>query len=325
MKAEYWMMKLFRYGFILFLILTINFLIPRLMPGDPISNILGLDVSWVDPTMVESLKAQYGLDKDLWEQYLIYLGSIFTMDLGFSISMNAPVMELILGRIGISLVMLFPAVILGSLLSLNLGVHCGIHEGGWADRAITPMMALVYAMPAFLIAMLSLTIFGYHLGWFPMGQFYSGGDNGAPFILDVIYHLTLPISVMTLLVASSYFLVIRNAVLQIRSEYFINVKKAHGLPGGIIQNNHIMRNVLNQYLSMLALSMGGMISGALIIEVVFSIKGMGYLLYDAILSNDYPLMQGCFIFISFAVLIFNMIAEILYAIVDPRIADGGRR
>lgn len=295
-----------------------------MMPGDPVSNILGLDAAWVDQSIVDGLIAQYGLDKSIEEQYWIYLKSFFTFDMGYSISMNQPVLDLIMLRLYVSLHMLLPAVIIGSLLALHLGVRYGLREGRGGDRFATNVMILIYAMPAFLIGMVSLTVFGYHLGWFPLGQFYSG-DLDRLYLLDVAYHLTLPIFTMSLLVASSYYLVIRNAVIQIKNDYFVSVKSAHGLSDEAIRTNHITRNILNQYLSMLALSMGGIISGALIIEVVFSIKGMGYLMYEAILANDYPLMQGCFIVISIAVLLFNMLAEILYSVLDPRIADGGVR
>ncbi|MDD1772964.1 MAG: ABC transporter permease [Methanomassiliicoccales archaeon] len=324
MDKRYIIAKILRYSIITLLILTVNFAIPRMMPGDPISNILGDDVAWVDQATVDDLTAQYGLDKSVLDQYLIYLSSIFTQDLGYSISMGAPVSKLILSRASISACLMLPAIIIGSVSALYLATFVGMRKGGRTDKAVTSFMVTVHAMPAFLSSMLMLTVFSYHLDIFPLGHFYSG-DDGTPFVLDVMYHLALPIIVLSCMVAASYYLVLRNSVVQIKDEYFITAERAHGIPERVIKSKHVRRNVLTQWVSMFAMSVGGIISGSLILEIVFSIEGMGSLLYDAIMSNDYPLMQGCFIVICFVVLAANMAAEILYGLIDPRVADGGGR
>jgi len=320
MDRRYLLMKLLRYSLITLLILTINFAIPRMMPGDPISNILGDDVAWVDQGVVDMLTEQYGLDRSIQEQYLIYLSSIFTFDLGYSISMGTPVGELIYQRAWVSACLMLPAIVIGSTAALRLATFMGMRKGGMADRMTTALMVFFHSMPAFLSSMLMLTVFSYHLDIFPLGHFYSGHG---PLVWDVLYHLSLPILVLSLLVASSHYLVLRKSVLQIKDEYFIVTRRAHGIPPKIIRSKHITRNVLDQWVSMLALSLGGIISGSLILEIVFSIEGMGTLLYAAIMANDYPLMQGCFIVICGVVLLANLAAELLYGLLDPRIADGG--
>lgn len=321
MNKKYLASRVLRYGLITWLILTINFAIPRMMPGDPISNILGEDVAWVGQDTIDALTAQYGLDKSLFDQYVIYLSSLLSWDLGYSISMGAPVSDLIVQRLLVSLCLMLPAIVFGSMLALKLGIDAGMNKGGKMDRSLTTIMVIVYALPSFLTAMLMLTIFSYHLDIFPLGHFYSGRTD-IPYVLDVAYHLALPIIVLSLLVTASYYLVLRNSVIQIRDEYFITALRAEGLPEKDIRRKHIVRNVLTQFVSMFALSVGAIISGSLILEIVFSLEGMGTLLYDAIMSNDYPLIQGCFIVICLAVLVANMAAELLYGLIDPRVADG---
>jgi len=324
MDRRYIAAKVLRYSIITLLILTVNFAIPRLMPGDPISNILGDDVAWVDQATIDRLTAQYGLDKSVLDQYLIYLSSVITQDLGYSISIGAPVSKLILERASISACLMLPSIIIGSVSALYMATFVGMRKGGKTDKALTSVMVTMHAMPAFLSSMLMLTIFSYHLDIFPLGHFYSG-EEGLPYVLDVMYHLALPTIVLSFLVASSYYLVLRNSVIQIKDEYFILAERAHGIPERQIKTRHVRRNVLTQWVSMFAMSIGGIISGSLILEIVFSIEGMGTLLYGAIMANDYPLMQGCFIVICFTVLAANMAAEIMYGLIDPRVADGGGR
>lgn len=311
-----------RYSVILLLVLTINFMLPRMMPGDPVTNILGMDALWVDQSVVDTLTAQYGLDKSLAEQYVNYLASLFTLDMGYSIRMHAPVADLVASRIWVSVAFALPALILGSIIALTLGTYMGMKKGSMAERGVTSALVFIHSMPVFLLGMVMLSVFSFKLGIFSMGQFHEGA-TGIMSIFDTIYHLTLPITVLTIAIACSYYYVIHNSVVQIKEEYFIAAKRAHGISEDDIISKHVTRNVLTQFVSIFSINLGSVVSGSLIVETVFSINGMGTLLYNAIAANDYPLIQGCFIVITLSVLLANFFAELLYGIIDPRVADGG--
>lgn len=318
---SYFASKVVRYSIIMIIVLTINFLIPRMMPGDPLRNQFGEDYTRMDPVFIEAQRAKYGLDKPLLDQYIAYLSSVARLDLGYSIHQSMSVLDIIEKRLFWTMVITIPAIILGGLLALYLGTLTGLRRGRWFDKVVTGGSMLVYSIPTFFIAMMAVTIFSFYLGWFPLGQIYSGTTEGGAYMLDVAWHLFLPISVLALAGATNKYLVIRNSVTQILDENFIFVARAKGLSDGEIARKHVIRNVLPQFISMMALSFGFIVTGAMLIEIVFSIKGMGSLLYDAISMRDYPVIQGIFVILMVFVLVSNFAADILYGITDPRIRD----
>ncbi len=310
-----------RFAVILFLVLTITFILPRMMPGDPVENLFGETVTRVDPSVRAFLEEKYGLDRSLPEQYVKFLSSIFTLDFGYSITLGMEVSDLIEQRMTWTIVLLLPAIIIGSVASFLLATKCGMRRNGALDRTASFFAILIHTVPGFLVAMLFVRVFSFELGWFPLGHLRSGEYQGIVDLGDIAYHMFLPIAVVALLVGSSQFLVLRNSVTQIGDEYFIFVARSKGLRRNDVETRHVIRNVLPTFLSMLALNIGFIVSGALLIEIVFSIQGMGNLLYDAIRLQDYPLMQAIFIILTFCVLSMNLIAEVLYGLADPRIGD----
>ncbi|AFD00554.1 ABC-type dipeptide/oligopeptide/nickel transport system, permease component [Methanocella conradii HZ254] len=320
-KFNYLTGKLLRYGFTLFIILSINFFIPRAMPGDPMVNLLGEDALHVDEQILDALRAEYGLDRPLHEQYLEYMFGIIQLDFGYSIHKNLKVADLIKDRLFWTLVLVFPSIIMGGILALVFGSIAGFRHGGNVDKLLTSLNIFLYTLPSFLFAMVIVSIFSFHLGWFPLGNLSSGKLEGLPYLLDVGWHLFLPVAILSIHEATYIFLVVRNSITQIMGEYFVFVAKAKGLPERIIELRHVLRNVLPQFISIMALNFGFMVSGALIIEVVFSLNGMGTLIYDAVMARDYPVMQGCFVVLTIFVVAANFVADLLYGIADPRIAD----
>jgi peptide/nickel transport system permease protein len=291
------------------------------MPGDPIINLFGERLIYVDPDMRAFLEAKYGLDKPLGDQYLIFLSTIFTFDFGYSISLAMYINKLIAERVIWTIALVLPSIIIGSTISLLLAMNCGMNRGTGKDKTLSALAIFLHTVPGFLIGMVFLRIFSLQLGWFPLGHLSSGSYSGWLYYLDIAYHLILPFSVLTLLIASSQFLILRNSVTQINDDYFIFVARSKGLSEIQIAWNHVLRNILPVFLSMLAMNLGVMISGALLIENVFSLQGMGTLLYEAVTMQDYPLIQSIFIILTFSVLIMNLIAEILYGLADPRVGD----
>lgn len=320
-RKAYILGKLIRYSFTFFLILSLNFALPRMMPGDPIVNLLGEEALHNDPGMIELLRSKHGLNKPLHDQYISYIYSLSRMDLGFSIHKNLSVSRLIANNLLWTLLLVFPAVLIGSILALLFGSLAGFRNNGISDYLLTALALLLYTCPPFLLAMLLLSIFAFHLGLFPLGNLTSGGKEGLHYALDVAWHLFLPAAALSLLGASYKFLVIRSSVIQIFDEQFIVAARAKGLTERSILLRHVIRNVLPPFISMVALSFGFMVSGALIVEIVFSLNGMGTLIYDAVMARDYPVMQGCFLVLTVFVLAANFAADMLYAVADPRIGE----
>lgn len=291
------------------------------MPGDPIYNVLGGKVIQYDLKTLDEMRAKYGLDKPLFEQYLDYLSSISRLDLGYSIEKMISVMELLRDRIFWTLILILPSIVIGDLMALIIGTIAGCKNGKMIDRLLTYFSIIFYASPSFLLAMIFIFLFSFHLRWFPFGHFSSGMMEGLSYLMDVMWHMFLPVTILSIIGFTYIFFVVRNSVTQLLGEYFIFVTKAKGLQERTIVLRHIMRNVLPQFVSMLALDFGFLVSGALIIEILFSLNGMGALIYEAVLVRDYPVLQGAFLVITIFVLTANLLADMLYGIVDPRIAN----
>ena len=221
--------KAVRFAMIAFLVLTIAFLLPRMMPGDPVSNLFGESVTNVDPFVRQSLEAKYGLDRPIWEQYVTFLSTIFSFDFGYSISLGLDVNYLVSKRLLWSVIMILPAIAIGAAVSFILAIRCGMNRGGWADRTFSFISIMVHTVPGFLVAMVFVRFFSFQLDLFPLGHVSSGTQTGWDGIVDIAYHLFLPITVLSLLVGSSKFLILRNSVTQINDEYFIFVARSKGL------------------------------------------------------------------------------------------------
>jgi peptide/nickel transport system permease protein len=313
--------KLFRYALTFFLIATLIFILPRMMPGDPIVNKLGEKALHADPQTLAMLRAYYGLDKPLHVQYVNYLMSILRLDLGYSITKNLRVSELIGYRLFWTTALSVPAIALGGLIGLLLGSIAGYYHGKKIDALLTGANLLLFTCPSFFLAMLAVSAFGFHLGWFPLGNISSGTTDGFAYLADVAWHLFLPVAVLSAIGAVCDFLTIRSSVKEVMGEYFVFVARAKGLPERAIALRHVARNILPQFISIMALNFGFMVSGALIIEIVFSLNGMGVLIYDAVLARDYPVLQGALLVLTAFVLSANFLADLLYGIADPRIGE----
>ncbi len=319
LNRRYILMRTIRFVLSFFIILTVVFLLPRIAPGDPIENALGMDFISATEYEKQYYMAKWGLDKSIFEQYVLFLQSIFTFDFGYSFTQDQKVTEILTYSMVQSVKLVLPALLIGSFAALVVGLHTGIKNGTKRDRLITGSVIIVHTIPSFIIGIVVLAVFSFYLGIFPLGH-SSTGDGG---LADQIYCLTLPIATLSLLTFTGYYLIIRSATMQICEEQFIRVEREHGFSEDYINSKHVARNIGTQFVSMFAMSLGGMISGAMIIEVVFSLNGMGNVVYGAISASDYPVIQGAFIFITASVLIANLIAELSYGMLDPRIADGG--
>jgi len=289
------------------------------MPGDPFINILGEEFYYADPELVEGLKAKYGLNKPLHEQYIAYLINLAHCNWGYSFHYMQPVFDVIALRLKWTLLLLMPSIVLGTIIGMIAGSIAGWRNKSKLDIGVTSTFLLIYSMPHYWLAMLFVLIFAFHLNLFPLGGICSGESEGLEGLIDILWHMGLPVLVLTLFNASYKHLIMRNSVVQVLEEDFIVTARAKGLKDRAILFKHVLKNALLPLVTIVALDFGFMVSGTLLVEIVFSWNGMGTLIYDAVIARDYPILQGCFLITAVCVLVANFLADIGYAILDPRV------
>ncbi len=320
---RFFLRRLAFYAFTAWAAITINFFLPRVMKGDPISAYLQKNQGKVSPEAIDSLRTLFGLDstKSLWQQYIDYWGLLFHGDLGRSFSRGlAPVTDIIASALPWTVGLVGLATVFSFIIGTSLGALIGWRRGSRAD-AVVPIATFFSTVPYFWMGLIVIAVFSSTLGWFPASHAY--GKGSAPewsldFILQVVQHGALP--AITIVVASlgGWVLGMRNMMMTVLDEDYVTVAQAKGLKPRRVLVNYAARNALLPQLSSFALSLGFIVGGTLVMELVFSYPGVGKLLLDATTAKDYPLMQGLFLVIALAVLLANIMADIAYAILDPR-------
>jgi len=299
-------------------VLAFNFFLFRVMPGDPI-GLLTRSEKLTDSDVAE-LKHEYGLDEPLFpQQFLNYSGDVLRFDLGTSLRTGVPVSTLIAVRV-------WPTVLLvgiGTLLATALGVLIGI-KGGWARGSLFDTSTLygslvLYSMPEGWLGMLLLITFAGTLGWFPAGGFHSTDTVGFARVIDVANHLFLPCLTLTLGYIGEYAIVMRSALLETVDEDYIQTAEAKGVPDHLVRRHHAVPNAFLPTFTLIFLSFGYVLGGAIVIEAVFSWPGLGQLTYDSINQLDYPVIQAIFLITSAMVIVFNLAADLMYGLLDPRV------
>ncbi|MDN5343260.1 ABC transporter permease [Oceanotoga sp. DSM 15011] len=306
--------------------LTINFMLPRMMPGDPVSVMVAKFQGKLNPEAIHSLQKAFGLDTNLSpiNQYFDYLKRMFTGDFGISISYFPSNVSDILSRafpwtIGLAGISLIIAFTLGTILGI---------KSSWKRNSALSSSSVIFslffnAMPYFWFALLINYIFGFALGWFPLSGAYDGDSIGFSKFISILYHAFLPALTIIITAMGGWLLTMRNNMITVLAEDFVSFAYAKGLSEEQIVYSYAARNAILPSFTGFAMSLGFVVSGTLLTEIVFSYPGIGYLLYQSVLNMDYPLMQAIFLFITLSVLIANFIADILYVFLDPRARTGG--
>ena len=304
--------------------ITLNFLLPRLMPGDPVTRMLSRSQQRLEPQQVEALQQMLGVNGGpWWQEYPEYLRRIFTGDFGVSISrFPTPVTEVIAQQLpwtlllgGVSLVI---AVVLGNLL----GILAAWRRGGLLDSVAPPLLVFIGSFPYFWLAMGALYLFGVMLGWAPLRHAFSVGLTPSwdpTFIGDVAAHLLLPALSIVLVSIGGWMLGMRNTMIATNAEDYILMAEAKGLSPTRVMLRYGARNALLPSVTSIGMSIGFIVGGALLTEVVFAYPGVGYQLLAAVQGLDYPLMQGLFLTITAAVLLANLLVDLVYVRLDPRV------
>ncbi|BAF70593.1 ABC transporter permease [Nitratiruptor sp. SB155-2] len=308
--------KLFYLVWMMLLISLISFFAIHLAPNSFFSA--GELNPNITKETLEHLKSIYGLDKPLWQQYLSWLSAMLHFDFGISFASGKPVIDEIMDRIGVTLGINLTAMICIFFLSLYLGIKSALKSGSWLDRAIQQLSLLSFSMPSFYLALLLIIFFSVKLQLFPLAGLHSmEPKEGLDYYLDIAWHLVLPVFVVIFVGFGTLTQYVRSLVIEILKSDYIFFAKARGATQKTIIKNFVLPNLKPPIVTVLGLSLPGIIGGSVILESIFSINGMGLLFYQAALSRDYPVIMGIMIITAFLTLLGNILADIALLKLNP--------
>lgn len=307
---------------VLWAVATILFLMFRLMPGNPLA-------AYIDPTFTleqqEALIRQFGLDQPLWRQYFTYLGNLLQGELGQSFRYRTPVAERIWLLLPNTLILTFSSLILAYAFGILTGAWLAWRRGSRVEGAALPVVLATRAMPEFWLGMVLLAIFSFSLGWFPAGGTRSAGTQYASLwdlytSADFLSHLVLPMATLAIYSQGLPLLLMRSNMLDVMKEDFVTMARVKGLSPWAVVVRHGARNALLPVMTSFAISVGYQLQGNVVVESVFSWPGLGRELVASVSASDYPLAQGAFLMIAVVVVAMNLVADLLYTFLDPRIS-----
>jgi peptide/nickel transport system permease protein len=305
---------------VLLAIIVLNFFLIRLAPGDPAVVMAG-EAGASDQIFVAQLREKFGLDRPLPEQLLIYVKGIASFDLGFSFRQQAPVARLIAERLPATLLLTLTAFAISLGLGILFGVLAARFAGTFLDTAITVVALIFYATPLFWIALIAILLFSVWADWLPSFGYETvgAGYTGFRHALDVGAHLVMPAATLGLFFMATYTRMTRASMLEVKRLDFVKTARAKGLRDGVILRRHVLRNALLPVVTLAGVHAGTLVGGAVLTETVFAWPGMGSWLRDAIFASDYPVLQGGILFLALVFVMVNLVVDISYALINPRI------
>lgn len=305
---------------VLLAIVVLNFFLIRAAPGDPALVMAG-EAGASDEIFVAQLRERFGLDQPLPVQLALYVKGIATLDLGFSFRQQMPVADLIFSRLPATLLLTLSAFAISLALGILFGSLAARRAGSWSDTLITVIALVFYATPLFWVALMAVLVFSVTMGWLPAFGYETvgAGLTGVARLYDIAQHLVLPATTLGLFFMATYARMTRASMLQVSRLDFVKTARAKGLGEGVIQRRHVLRNALLPVVTLAGLQAGTLVGGAVLTETVFAWPGIGRLMYEALLQRDYNLLLGIFVVSSAMVLIFNLVTDLIYRLVDPRI------
>ncbi|WP_029934514.1 nickel ABC transporter permease [Thiomicrospira pelophila] len=290
--------------FITWVVSSLVFLLIHLVPGDPVSVMLG---DWASPADEQALRHQLGLDQPLWQQYIHYFMGLLQFDLGTSLFFQQPVSDLVLERLPMTAYLAVMAMLIAVLIAFPLGMWAALKSGRWPDYASMTVALVGVSIPNFWLGPMLILLFSISLAWLPV----SGADQPWAWVLPAV---TLGTALAAILAR-----MLRASLLEIFHEDYIRTARAKGLSNTRVYGLHALRNALLPVVTIMGLQLGTLLGGAVITEVVFDWPGLGQLLVDSIQRRDYPVVQACILIISVAYITVNALTELVYAWLDPRI------
>jgi ABC-type dipeptide/oligopeptide/nickel transport system permease component len=295
---------------VLFGITVVSFVLIRLVPGDPASQILG---NRYTPEAAQEIRSSLGLDRSIATQYWIFLRSAATGSFGESYQYHRPVGELLVARLGPSLQLVGLTAVLCALISIPLGLLAAVRRGGWVDQATRVFFTVGYALPAFLVGVVLILVFGLKLGWAPIGGYGTGlGGHLQHLVLPAV---TLAIPFSTVLVRS-----LRSSTVNVLGSDFVTIARLKGISGRTVMLRHVLRNAIGPVAVVFGVNLAFLVGGTVVVENVFSVPGLGSLLVGAVSTRDYPVVQAVALVLAVFVLVVNVLTDVVHSLLDPRLA-----
>ncbi len=308
------------------LVASFNFALFRILPGDPARLLLPKGKQ--PPEAVEKQRKAFNLDKPMWQQFILYWGDTLRGEFGMSFSEKRPVSEVVSERIWPTVLLVGVGTIAATIIGMIMGVFAGWRRGGLYDVISTNTGMVLYAMPTFWFGLLMIMLFATHLRWFPTGRMLEPGVPASmwgPFPTDwstftsLARHLFLPAFTFAIAYVGEYHIIMRSSITGVMKEDFALTARAKGLSENAVLWRHVVPNAMLPTVTIVMMNLGFVMSGAILAESVFNWPGLGLLSYDSMQKRDYPVMQAVFLIASFAVIVANLIADIMYYYLDPRV------
>ena len=305
----------------LFFVICFNFFLFRIVAPDPVATLFrGRNLT---DSQRDELTRQFGLDKSTWGQLVDYFEQTIQFNLGRSYQTNQPVWDEIIEAAGPTIALVGVAAVLSAVFGVMLGISAAWRRRTKTDYAVTGFTMTTYSMPDFWLGMLLLVTLGVGLGWFPTGGITDPASTatGISKLADQAQHMFLPALTLTLAYLGEYTIVMRSSLLDTMREDYLVLARAKGLRDVLVRNRHAVPNALLPVVALMAINFGFVLSGAIAVEAIFSWPGLGLASYEALKGPDLPMLQGMFLVFSAAVIVFNLIADLLYGYLDPRVRD----
>jgi peptide/nickel transport system permease protein len=310
----------------LFIVVTFMFFLFHVfMPGDPVQVFLKQAGAKYSPAQIEELKHRFGYDQPIFpNQYVQYLKDTATLNLGYSTFLypGESVTQIYWTRMGKSLILITTSTIASMVIGVLMGIYGGWRRGGRVDNSSMTSSLVLYAMPEFVLGMILLLIFAKWLKWFPAGGYDSRPKtdySGLSYVADVANHMILPWLTLMLAYLGEFYLLMRSSLLDVLGEDYITLARAKGVREKYVLRHHAVRNALLPTVTLIALSFGFILGGVITVEIVFSYPGVGLLSYHALQNRDFPILQATFLFAAIGVMVANLIADLTYGYLDPRV------
>ena len=317
---RYIIRRLFQAVAMVLAIIVLNFFLLNMAEGDAVDVLAG-EAGSATPEYMAELRAKFGLDQPLPVQLLVYLKNIISLDLGYSFRHDMPVSVLIVDRFWPTLLLMVSTIILAVLFGILLGLLAAINLNTWKDAVISVFALITYATPLFWVGLMMIVVFSINLRWFPtsgmenIAAFYEGFDR----FVDITHHLVLPTITLSLFYLALYTRLMRASMLEQYGQDYVVTARAKGLPERRITFGHVLRNALLPVVTMAGVQVGALIGGSVIVESVFAWPGLGMLAFESLFARDLNLLLGIFLISSVLVVVVNLIVDVIYCFLDPRI------
>lgn len=308
-----------QYALVLWAAVTLNFALPYLAPGDPVEYLYGGDQQALDPRYIAQMRAEYGLDRPILEQYLSFWSGLLHGDLGISVQHNRPVVDVLWDKLPWTVALVGIGTLLAFLIGTLLGAWAAWRRGTGKETGTVVGILVLDSMPGFFIGMILIAVFSVTLGWFPSYGAAAITSTGGKWLLEVASRMALPVATLTIAGIGGFFLMTRASMVGVLDEPFVRLARAKGASEFRVAVGHALRNALLPVYTTLTLTVGVLLSGAVVVESVFAYPGLGKLTFDAVTARDYPLLQGAFLLATVGIVVANIVADLTYPLLDPRV------